>query len=66
MDTKQPSNVPAVPNTHELAQLYQKAVANSDLRLAGVAEHAMMRLAFAESAFSEARTLHEFLRTTSK
>ena len=66
MDTKQPGDAPPIPSAQDLARLYREAVASSDLRLAGVAEHAVMRLAFAESAFSEARTMHAFLRASSK
>lgn len=66
MDTKQPNEAPPIPSAEDLARLYQKAVASSDLRLAAVAEGAAMRLAFAESAFSEARTMHAFLRASSK
>jgi hypothetical protein len=61
-----PRTPPEIPNIRDLATLYRKAIEKSDHRLAGVAETAVMRLALAESAISEARAMHTFLSESSK
>ena len=51
----------SVPSISDLAASYRAAVGAKDMRLAGVAEAAMIRMAVAEAAIAEAAVLRTFV-----